>query len=116
MAAPDLVNLCRCPDRVIQGVVRSGRFIGCTESGQSGANQGIPGFACNPDLDHALSCSPTPLPRHSPAPLLAPVDAYPDPRRRPIRKAIMFDRRRLLLSLLALPLPLATAAAQALVG
>jgi len=53
MAAPDLVNLCRCPDRVIQGVVRSGRFIGCTESGQSGANQGIPGFACNPDLDHA---------------------------------------------------------------
>ncbi len=36
-----------------QGVVQSERFMGCTESGQSRANQGSPGFACNPDLNHA---------------------------------------------------------------
>jgi len=27
--------------------------MGYTESGQSRANQGIPRFACNPDLNHA---------------------------------------------------------------
>jgi len=36
------------------GVVQNGRFMGYTESGQSRANQGIPRFACNPDLNHAL--------------------------------------------------------------
>ncbi len=40
------------PDRS-SGVVQSGRFMGYTESGQSRANQGIPRFACNPDLNHA---------------------------------------------------------------
>jgi len=35
------------------GVVQNGRFMGYTESGQSRANQGIPRFACNPDLNHA---------------------------------------------------------------
>jgi len=35
-------------------VVQNGRFMGYTESGQSRANQGIPRFACNPDLNHAL--------------------------------------------------------------
>jgi len=34
-------------------VVQNGRFMGYTESGQSRANQGIPRFACNPDLNHA---------------------------------------------------------------
>ncbi len=37
------------------GVVQSERFVGYTESGQSRANQGIPRFACNPDLNHATS-------------------------------------------------------------
>jgi len=36
------------------GVVQNGRFMGYTERGQSRANQGIPRFACNPDLNHAL--------------------------------------------------------------
>jgi hypothetical protein len=36
------------------GVVQNGQFMGYTESGQSHANQGIPRFACNPDLSHAL--------------------------------------------------------------
>jgi len=43
-------------DAVI-GVVQSERFVGYTESGQSRANQGIPRFACNPDLNHAKKCS-----------------------------------------------------------
>jgi len=36
------------------GVVQNGRFMGYTVSGQSRANQGIPRFACNPDLNHAV--------------------------------------------------------------
>ncbi len=35
------------------GVVQSGRFMGSTKSGLSRVNQGIPRFACKPDLDHA---------------------------------------------------------------
>ena len=34
---------------------KQGQFMGYTESGQSRANQGIPRFACNPDLNHAQS-------------------------------------------------------------
>jgi choline dehydrogenase-like flavoprotein len=37
----------------IGGVVQNGRFMGYTKSGQSRAHQGIPRFACNPDLNHA---------------------------------------------------------------
>jgi hypothetical protein len=44
-----LVSMCRD----FAGVVQNGRFMGGTESGQSRANQGIPRFACNPDLNHA---------------------------------------------------------------
>jgi len=40
-------------DNRIQGVVQSGRFMGYTKSGQRHANQGIPRFVCNPDLNQA---------------------------------------------------------------
>jgi len=43
----------RRPEPATRGVVQNGRFMGYTESGQSRANQGIPRFACNPDLNHA---------------------------------------------------------------
>jgi len=36
-----------------RGVVQSGRFMGNNESSQGFANQRIPRFACNPDLNHA---------------------------------------------------------------
>jgi len=36
------------------GVVQNGRYMGYTESGQRRANQRIPRFACNPDLNHAV--------------------------------------------------------------
>ena len=42
------------PLTFLDGVVQNGRFMGYTESGQSRPNQGIPRFACNPDLNHAL--------------------------------------------------------------
>jgi len=45
-----------CEDGML-GVVQNGRFMGYSESGQSRANRGIPRFACNPDLNHALICS-----------------------------------------------------------
>jgi len=36
------------------GVAQNGRFLGCTENGQSRASQGTPRFGCNPDLNYAL--------------------------------------------------------------
>ena len=49
--------------------------MGYTESGQSRANQGIPRFACNPDLNHARAgVIVTKNLRHFPAAVLAPYD------------------------------------------
>src|SRR5271157_5097112 len=43
----------------ILGVVQNLPFLGHTESRQSRASQGIPRFACNPDLNHALGVATT---------------------------------------------------------
>ena len=39
---------------VARGMVQNGRFMGCTETVQSRANQGILRFASNLDLNHVL--------------------------------------------------------------
>ncbi len=42
-----------------RSVVQNERSISCTENGQSGANQEIPRFACDPGLNHAFCTGPS---------------------------------------------------------